>query len=101
MKIENYITSDCATHVQIFFEHGVCSIRDYVLVEILAETIQESLDDYLQTTGQNSFTCNGNERADEEELVPTVGSALVTLRDTYGIVSLQIDLFVAHRVSID
>jgi hypothetical protein len=43
----------------IFFEHGITSIRDYVLIEILAETIQESLEDYLQSAGQNHFTCNG------------------------------------------
>ena len=100
VKIENYITSDCATHVQIFFEHGTCSIRDYVLVEILAETVQESLEDYLQSTGQNNFTCHGNKLAAEDFII--AGSVLVTLRDTYGIVSLQIDLFVvSHRVSID
>ncbi len=43
----------------IFFEHGITSIRDYILIEILAETIQESLEDYLQSAGQNHFTCNG------------------------------------------
>ena len=43
----------------IFFEHGITSIRDYVLIEILAEILQESLDDYLQSAGQNHFTCNG------------------------------------------
>ena len=43
----------------IFFEHGITSIRDYVLIEILAETVQESLEDYLQSAGPNHFTCNG------------------------------------------
>ena len=43
----------------IFFEHGITSIRDYILVEIMAEIIQESLEDYLQTAGPNHFTCNG------------------------------------------
>jgi hypothetical protein len=43
----------------IFFEHGITSIRDYVLLEILAETIQESLEDYLNSVGQNHFTCDG------------------------------------------
>jgi hypothetical protein len=42
----------------IFFEHGRTSIKDYVLLEILVEIIQESLEDYLQSAGQNHFTCN-------------------------------------------
>ena len=59
VKIQSYDSTDCATHLLIFFEHGITSIRDYVLVEILAETIQESLEDYLQSAGHNHFTCNG------------------------------------------
>lgn len=43
----------------IFFEHGITSIRDYLLIEILAEIIHESLEDYLQTIGHSHFTCNG------------------------------------------
>jgi hypothetical protein len=60
VKIESYAAFDCSTHMLILFEHGLSSIRDYVLVEILAETIQESLDDYLQCAGINHFTCHGN-----------------------------------------
>jgi hypothetical protein len=59
VKIETYESTDCATHMLIFFEHGITSIRDYVLIEILVEIIQESLEDYLQSAGQNHFTCNG------------------------------------------
>lgn len=59
IKIESFESNDCATHILIFFEHGPTSIRDYVLIEILAEVIQESLEDYLQAVGQNHFTCTG------------------------------------------
>lgn len=77
----------------IFFEHGITSIRDYVLIEILAETIQESLEDYLQSAGPNHFTCNGIPEKDFPAYsVSPYRNILVTLRDTYGIVSLQIQL---------
>ncbi|CAF3353381.1 unnamed protein product [Rotaria socialis] len=79
-KVESYQSNDCATHMLIFFEHGITLIRDYILIEILAEIIQESLEDYLQTIGQNHFTCN------------------VTLRDTYGIISLQIELMFSCEI---
>ncbi|CAF3742283.1 unnamed protein product [Rotaria magnacalcarata] len=79
-KVESYQSNDCATHMLIVFEHGITSIRDYILIEILAEIIQESLEDYLQTVGQNHFTCN------------------VTLRDTYGIISLQIELMFSCEI---
>ncbi len=59
IRIESYESNDCSTHVLIFFEHGITTIRDYVLIEILAETIQESLEDYLQSAGKNHFICNG------------------------------------------
>lgn len=59
VKIASYDSTDCGSHLLIFFEHGITSIRDYVLIEILAETIQESLEDYLQSAGPNHFTCNG------------------------------------------
>ncbi|CAF3619242.1 unnamed protein product, partial [Rotaria sp. Silwood2] len=58
VKIESCQSNDCATHMSIFFEHGITSIRDYILLEIIAEIIQESLEDYLQTAGSNHFTCN-------------------------------------------
>ncbi|CAF4635126.1 unnamed protein product [Rotaria sp. Silwood1] len=80
VKIESYQSNDCATHMSIFFEHGITSIRDYILIEIIAELIQESLEDYLQTAGPNHFTCN------------------VTLRDTYGIISLQIELMFSSEI---
>ncbi|CAF1040042.1 unnamed protein product [Adineta ricciae] len=80
IKISSYQSNDCATHMLIFFEHGRTSIRDYVLIEILAETIQESLEDYLQSAGQSHFTCH------------------ITLRDTYGIVSLQIELIFSSEI---
>ncbi|CAF0838635.1 unnamed protein product [Adineta steineri] len=80
VKIESYQSIDCATHILIFFEHGVTTIRDYVLLEILAETMQESLEDYLHTVDQNHFTCN------------------ITLRDTYGIVSLEIELIFSSEI---
>ncbi|CAF3862302.1 unnamed protein product [Rotaria sp. Silwood2] len=80
VKIESCQSNDCATHMSIFFEHGITSIRDYILLEIIAEIIQESLEDYLQTAGSNHFTCN------------------VTLRDTYGIISLQIELMFSSEI---
>ncbi|CAF0918932.1 unnamed protein product [Rotaria sordida] len=80
VKIESYQSNDCATYMLIFFEHGITSIRDYILVEIIAEIIQESLEDYLQTAGPNHFTCN------------------VTPRDTYGIISLQIELMFSSEI---
>ncbi|CAF3818313.1 unnamed protein product [Rotaria magnacalcarata] len=74
-KVESYQSNDCATHMLIVFEHGITSIRDYILIEILAEIIQESLEDYLQTV-----------------------NILVTLRDTYGIISLQIELMFSCEI---
>ena len=59
VKVQSYQSTDCTTHMLIFFEHGIASIRDYALIEILAELIQESLDDYLQSVGSNHFTCSG------------------------------------------
>ena len=59
VKIEHQASEQCATHMLVFFEHGLTSIRDYVLLELLVETIQESLEDYLQSTGPNHFTCHG------------------------------------------
>jgi hypothetical protein len=73
----------------IFFEHGITSIRDYILIEVLAETIQESLEDYLQSAGQNHFTCNGMLLIVFSIIYRDI---LVTLRDTYGIVSIEIEL---------
>ena len=61
VKIESYMDFDCASHILIFFEHGITSIRDYVLIEIMAELIQESLDDYFQTVGLHHLTCQGNQ----------------------------------------
>lgn len=56
VKVASYQSNDCATYMLIFFEHGPASIRDYVLLEIIAETLQESLDDYLQSAGANHFS---------------------------------------------
>jgi hypothetical protein len=92
VKIESYDSTNCATHMLIFFEHGITSIRDYVLIEILVETIQESLEDYLQSAGQNHFICNGMFETQKKINLFLYRNILVTLRDTYGIISLQIEL---------
>ncbi|CAF1945024.1 unnamed protein product [Rotaria magnacalcarata] len=95
-KVESYQSNDCATHMLIVFEHGITSIRDYILIEILAEIIQESLEDYLQTVGQNHFTCNAKQ---------TIDNSLQTCIDRYWteiiLNSLVFDRHSRERNSLD
>ncbi|CAF1245642.1 unnamed protein product [Didymodactylos carnosus] len=79
VKVESFSTEDCTTCLLLFLEHGITSIKDYVMLEIISETIQEPLEVYLSSVVKGPLTCQ------------------VTLRDTYGILSLQIELtFPAH-----
>lgn len=53
IKIENSSNENNMSHMIILYEHGTASIRDYVLIEIMVEILQNSLNEYFQ-----SFRCN-------------------------------------------